>query len=78
MTQNELNAINSQISYADGQIYWEWNKGYTSKLIKRLYSLGYYAVQSGAIHILKDRQGNEITSGFSWTDLLLRVARTMR
>ena len=75
MNALDINKMNEQISYDEGKIYWENLKGHTSDLIKRLHKQGYITVKSGAIHILKDKEGKEVTTGYSWEGLLLNVAK---
>ena len=36
MSTGRIEELNSKIDYEEGKIYWENNKGYTSKLIKLL------------------------------------------
>lgn len=74
---NEINIqkMNEEITYDEGKIYWDHCKGHTSDLIKRLHKLGYVTVKLGAIHILRDPEGNEITTGYSWEGLLLNTAK---
>lgn len=78
MNEIRINEINKEIGYPEGHIYWNWCKGYTSKLIQRLYKVGYYAVKSGAIYIFKDKEGKEVTTGYSWEGMLKNVAILMR
>ena len=74
---NEINIqkMNEQITYEEGKIYWDHCKGHTSDLIKRLHKQGYVTVKSGAIYILRNPEGQEMTTGYSWEDLLLNIAK---
>ena len=78
MNEIQLTEMNKEIGYKEGEIFWNWNKGYTSKLFQSLYKEGYKAVKSGAIYILKDNEGNEVTTGYSWEGLLKNTAILMR
>jgi len=73
-----IETMNSQIPYEDGKIIWEPNKGFTSKLIKNLYSHGYRASTSGCLHFLYDDKGHKVTQAYSWEGLLLNTAIAMR
>ena len=75
MNESQIENMNKNISYEEGIIYWEQNKGYTSKLIKRLHKQGYTTVKSGAIHILKDKEGKEMLTAYSWPGLLFETAK---
>lgn len=48
MTQEDVDKLNETIPYAEGKVYWEWNKNWTSDLWKRLYKLGYRTKRSKA------------------------------
>lgn len=71
----QVEELNNQITYDEGKIYWAWNKGYTSELIKRLHKIGYMTVKSGAVYILKNPEGEEVTTGYSWEGLLFNTAK---
>jgi len=73
--ENFIDVFNKSITYEEGKIYWDYCKGYTSNLIKRLRKQGYTVVLSGAIHILKNKEGNEVTTGTSWERLLYNTAK---
>lgn len=75
MNQIDIEKMNEKIMYEEGKIYWEHCKGHTSNLIKKLHRLGYTTIKTGAIHILKDKEGEEITTGYSWEGLLLNTAK---
>ena len=75
MNKLQINKLNDQISYEEGKIYWEHCKGHTSDLMKRLMKQGYYAVKAGAIYILKNQDGEEVVTGYSWEGLLFNTAK---
>ncbi len=77
MTQQIVENLNKQISYEKGKIQMESGKGYTSELMKYLYSIGYRASTSGIMHYLRDANGNLITEGHSWVYLLFNTAKIM-
>jgi len=78
MNELELADYNKGISYEDGKIYWELNKGYTSKLMNNLYSHGWKVVKSGQLRQLKDSKGHTVTTGLTWPELLKNTAIVMR
>ena len=78
MKQIQIDTMNEQILYDDGKIIWEAGKGYTSKLMKALYSHGYRASQGGVLHYLYDDKGHKVTQAYSWPGLLLNTALVMR
>lgn len=77
MNQQQIEKMNSQISYNDGKIFWNENKGYTSKTMQYLYQCGYRATTSGIMHYLNDNEGNRIAQAYSWEGLLLETAKIM-
>ncbi len=78
MNALQIDELNKEIPYEDGKIVWEAGKGYTSKLMKRLYECGYRASLSGCIHTLYDDNGHKVTDGYSWQGLLKNTALVMR
>ena len=78
MNEFDINKMNEKIGYEEGKIYWDHCKGHTSNLIKRLLKNGYTIVKNGAVHILKDNEGKQVTTGYSWEGLLFNVAVLMR
>lgn len=63
-TELYVNKLNESITYEEGRIYWEWNKSHTSKLWKRLSTLGYRMISyKGGTVDIKDNEGNAIISG---------------
>jgi len=78
MNSIDIAKMNEKINYQEGKIYWDYCKGYTSDLIKRLLKIGYTVVKLGAVYILKDKDKNEVITGYSWESLLYNVAIIMR
>lgn len=76
-SQMDIDKLNSQISYKDGKITWEPNKGWTSHTMKYLYQCGYRTTTSGIIHTLYDMEGKKVTSAYSWIGLLFETAKIM-
>jgi hypothetical protein len=70
----EIENFNNQITYEEGKIFFAANKGYTSKLMQRLYECGYRATTSGAMHYLYDDNGCKVTEAYSWFVLLTNTA----
>jgi len=77
MTPAQIEKLNEQISYPNGKIIWEANKGYTSETMQYLHKCGYRATTSGAMHYLYDSEGNKVTSAYSWVGLLFETAKIM-
>jgi len=77
MTPSQIENMNKQITYNDGKIFWNVNKGYTSKTMQYLYQCGYTATKSGIMHYLNDSEGNRIATAYSWEGLLLETAKIM-
>lgn len=75
MNELQINEMNNKITYQEGKIYWEHCKGHTSDLIKRLHKQGYTTVKSGAVYILKDKEGKEMLTAYSWEGLLFKTAK---
>ena len=74
-----VQSLNNQISYPDGKMFYILGQGYTSKLMQRLYSLGWMVWSGiGEERILKDDKGRKVTSGNSWPELLKNTAIAMR
>jgi hypothetical protein len=78
MNEIEIKKLNDNITYDEGQIYWEHCKGYTSKLVQRLLKSGYKIIKSGSVYILKDKDNIEVVNGYSWETLLYNIAIHMR
>jgi len=53
-------------------------KGITSKTIQSLYKIGWTASISGSVHILRDKEGKEVLTAYSWVSLLNEVEKLMR
>jgi len=77
MTQIQIDLLNTNINYNDGKIVWEPNKGYTTKTIKYLFQCGWRAYQSGCLHILRDAEGKEVLTAYSWESLLQKTSILM-
>jgi hypothetical protein len=77
ITEVEIDKFNEGI-YPEGKIKWYAGQGRSSDLMKRLYAQGYRAYQSGVIHILRDNEGKQVTTGYSWEGLLRNTAILMR
>ena len=71
----DIEKLNDKITYQEGRIYWEHCQGYTSDLIKKLHKLGYTTVKSGGVYILKDKEGKEMLTAYSWEGLLFETAK---
>lgn len=78
MTQLQIDEINKSISYQEGKIYHELNKGLTSKTMQYLKQCGYTTIVEGKLHILKDEKGHKVTTGLTWSELLRNTAIVMR
>jgi len=78
MNELDIEKLNNEIGYEEGKIYWDWCKGHTSDLVKRLSKNDYTIVKSGAIYILNDEEKNEVTTGYSWEGLLYNIAKVMK
>jgi len=76
--KNNVQIYNEQINFEEGKIYFAPGKGYTSKLMERLYSMGYRATTAGIMHYLNDEKGHKVTTAYSWEGLLLQTAILMR
>lgn len=76
MRASQIEIINNGISYQEGKIIFEPNRGYTSELMKRLYDLGYRASTSGIMHYLYDTDNKLVCSSHSWVCLLEQTAKT--
>lgn len=77
MLQNQIDNLNEKITYQDGKIVFETNKGYTSETMKYLYKCGYRASVSGIVHTLYDMDNKPITTAYSWVGLLYNTALLM-
>lgn len=77
MTNLQIENLNKEITYKDGKIVFEPNKGYTSETMKYLYKCGYMATTSGALHYLYDNEGNKVVTAYSWIGLLYETAKVM-
>jgi hypothetical protein len=75
MNDFKMDELNSKISYEEGKIFWDYNRGYTSQLMKRLMQQGYTAVRAGAIYILKNPDNEEVITAYSWEGLLFETAK---
>ncbi len=75
---NSFNADLFRLGYNSKHIRFEDGKGYTSDLMQNLFKHGWQSVKSGAIHILKDDEGHQVTTAGSWVELLYNTAKVMR
>jgi hypothetical protein len=78
MNELIMNNYNAKITYNRGRIFYEWNKGFTSQLIKDLRKIGYKTVKKGSIYCLLDKDNIEIVNGFNWIEFLYNVSVIMR
>jgi hypothetical protein len=77
MNQLQIDQLNKDIPFNDGKIFWEPNKGYTTKTIKYLFQCGWRAYTSGCVHTLEDMEGKQVLTAYSWPSLLQKTSILM-
>ena len=79
MNESIVNQINRKL-YAEGQIYWSWNKDWTSRLWLKLKQLGWKMYKSPAgFRYFIDNTGEKIETGHLSTVYALKhLAELMR
>ena len=79
MTQEDIDKINEQHDFVDDlKIFWRYGCCWTSKVWGRLCNLGWYSCRSGAMHYVKDQEGNVACSAVSHAALMVEVSILMR
>ena len=79
MNRTIIEQLNKGV-YAEGCVYWDFNKGWTSRLWQKLYNLGWRSVRSPAgFKSFRDNKGKTIETGhLSWPYALNFLAKLMR